>query len=235
MPVKKNIKKGAERQPLILTSFQKQKRQLFYTMAVLIVLSACALFFLSWQFSRLQLLAPHWPQAFFSTLFSGELLQEEEILTLNKESTNFDPLSFVAANDGRSFAYILKNNDSQQVIVNNEAGPIFKEITFMAFSPDAKSFAYTAKQGKKEVAVINGQLGKEYDWIFAPRLFSPDSRYFIYKARQGSKESLVVNHQESRFYDRIYEPFLSQDKKYLVFFALDANKLWRGSLPLNND
>ena len=233
MPIKQKPKKKINQKPLILTSFQKQKRQLFYTMAILIILSACALFFLSWQLSRLQLLSPYWPQSFVSNLFGGELLQEEEIFSLSEAGTNMDPLSFTAANDGRSFAYILKNNDSQQVVVNNEAGPIFKEITFMAFSPDAKSFSYTAKKGNKEVAVINGQVGKEYDWIFAPRLFSPDSRYFIYKARQGSKESLVINHQESRFYDRIYEPFLSQDKAYLVFFALDANKLWRGSLPLN--
>jgi len=211
--------------------FNKEQRQLIWTMLILLIIAASLLLVFSWQLTRLQTFPNLLRNQLLPAMFQGELLSEQNLTNL-PIGNNFDELSFLASPDGRSFAYVLKNNDSQQVVLNESAGPIFTGITFMSFSPDALNFAYTAKKNNKEVAVINGQVGREYDWIFSPRLFSEDSRYFIYKARRDGKEFLVINEKESRAYDRVYNLMLNTDKSILFFFARDGDRLWRGEIPL---
>lgn len=230
MPAQKKIKKKKA-----LTTLQLQQRTLLWTMLGLSFLASMLLFFLSWQFSRLKILPSFWQDRFLPALFQGEVLSEQGVANIPASDPSFEKLSFVSAPDGLSFAYILKNENRQQLIINERAEPFFDNISFMTFSPDSQSFAYIAKEGKKEVAVINGEKGRSYDWIFVPRFFSPDSRYFIYKARRENKDVLVINNQESRAYDRIYEPIISSDKQAVIFFALDGDKLWRGSIPLDFD
>lgn len=216
----------------IIPVFNKQQRRLVWTMAVLTVIAAGLLLVFSWRLSRLNFL-PAWSSlSVLPALFQGETMRETAVATLPVFSST-EELSFLSSPDGRNFAYILNNNQSQQLVLNEKAGPIVDSVTFMAFSPDSRSFAYTYKLKDKERAVINGLVGKEYDWIFNPRFFTPDSRYFIYKAREKGKDRLVINSQESRLYDRIYEPFLSPDKATLIFFARDGERLWRGEIPLN--
>ncbi len=211
--------------------FDKNQQRLLWTMLALTVLASFFLAALSWHLSRLDWIPKLTQQKVLPILFDGETLSETAVTALPADKS-FDELSFLAANDGRGFAYILKNGDTQQLILNEKAGPLFKAITFMAFSPDGQNFAYTAKRNNKELAVINGVEGKEYDWIFNPRFFSPDNRFFIYKARAQGKDVLVINQQESRSYDRIYDPMLSADKKAMIFFAREGDRLWRGEIPL---
>lgn len=217
-----------------LTDFQKQQRYLLWLMLFLTFIASSFLFFLSWQFSRLDLLSPFLKNNLLPLMSASEILEERPMSFLPSREDGLQRLSFQASPDGRSFAYILKNNDSQQVVLNERAGPLFDEIMYMSFSPDSKKFAYIAKKDKKMWPVINGEIGQPYDFILQPRLFSPDSRYFIYKARKGTKDVLVINGRESRSYDFIYNPFVSADNSSIVFFALDNNRLWRGEIPLLN-
>jgi hypothetical protein len=207
--------------------FSQEQRQLIWTMLVLLIIAAALLFIFSWQLTRLKVLPNLVKTQVSSSLFKGELLSEQNLATL-PSGDNFDELSFLASPNGRHFAYILKNNESQQLVLDEKAGPIFSGITFMVFSPDSTNFAYIAKKSDKEVVVINGQVGREYDWIFSPRLFSVDSRSFIYKARRDGKEFLVINEKESSAYDRIYDimpsPVLSVDIRYFIYKARRDNK-----------
>lgn len=215
----------------IIPVFENNQRRLIWTTAVLIAISAVLLLFFSWRLSRLRIISPLSSLPALPSLFKGEAMTEEPVAALPIFSAS-EELSFLSSPDGRSFAYILNNQQSQQLVLNEKAGPLVENITFMAFSPDSRSFAYTYKEKGKEKAVINEIAGKDYDWIFNPRFFTPDSRYFIYKARQKGKDVLVVNDRESRPYDRIYEPALSPDKSALIFFARDGERLWRGEIPL---
>ena len=220
------------RQKKIIPIFDKQQRRLVRTTAILTVISACLLLTLSWRLSRLNLFPVLASLPALPSLFQGEVMTETPVAALPVFSGS-EELSFLSSPDGRNFAYILNSGQSQQLVLNEKAGPIVDNITFMAFSPDSRSFAYTYKQDGKERAVINDAVGKQYDWIFNPRFFTPDSHYFIYKARKNGKDVLVVNDQESRAYDRIYEPALSPDKASLIFFARDGERLWRGEIPLS--
>lgn len=237
--VKKNSNRKAKPEllkvikPKISTA-QKQKRQLLWLMLILTILASSFLFFLSWQFSRLDALSPFLKNSFLPLISKGEILEEKPMSFLPSKEDGWQRLSFQPSPDGYSFAYILKNNDTEQVVLNEVAGPLFEEIVFMSFSPDSKSFAYIAKKDKKMWPVINGEIGAPYEFILQPRLFTPDSRYFIYKVRKGTKDVLVINGRESRSYDFIYNPFVTSDNSALVFFALDNNRLWRGEVALSN-
>lgn len=215
-----------------LSPFQKQQRYLLWLMLLLTALASFFLFFLSWQFSRLDVLSPFLKNKLLPLMSASEILEEQPMSFLPSREDGLQRLSFQASPDGRSFAYILKNNDSEQVVLNEIAGPLFEEIMFMSFSPDSQNFAYIAKKDKKMWPVLNGEIGQAYDFILQPRLFSPDSRYFIYKARKGVKDVLVINGRESRPYDLIYNPFVNTDNTTIVFFGLDNNRLWRGEIPL---
>jgi hypothetical protein len=237
-PVKKisQKKKPAKSLPVAsartISPLQKQQRYLLWLMLFLTALASAFLFFLSWQFSRLDVLSPFLKNSFLPLMSKGEVLEERPMSFLPSREDGLQRLSFQSSPDARSFAYILKNNDSEQVVLNEVAGPLFDEIMFMSFSPDSQNFAYVAKKDRKMWPVVNGDIGEAYDFILEPRLFSPDSRYFIFKARKGSKDVLVINGRESRSYDLIYNPFLVSDNSAIAFFALDDNRLWRGEIPL---
>lgn len=213
-------------------SLRKKQRYLLWLMLLLTILSSSFLFFLSWQFSRLDVLSPFFKRNLLPLMSAGSVLEERKMSLMPSREEGLQRLSFQVSPDGRSFAYILKNDETEQVVLNEVAGPLFETIRFMSFSPDSKNFAYIAKKDNRFVAVVNGEINKAYDFILEPRLFSPDSRYFIYKARKGTKDILVINGQETRSYDFIYNPFVVSDGKAIVFFALDNNLLWRGEIPL---
>jgi hypothetical protein len=217
-----------------ISSFQMQQRRLVWLMLLLTALASLFMFFLSWQFSRLDVISPFLRNNLLPLMSAGEILEERPMSFLPSREDGLQRLSFQVSPDGRSFAYILKNNESEQVVLNEIAGPLFDEIIFMSFSPDSKNFAYIANKDRKAWPVINGEIGQAYDFILEPRLFSPDSRYFIYKARKGTKDVLVINGRESRPYDLIYNPFVTSDNSAIVFFALDGNRLWRGEIPLSD-
>jgi len=159
----------------------------------------------------------------------------EGTFTVPEDQTNFDALTFLAAPNGNSFAYVLKEINTERVALNGQPGSAYDKITFMMFSPDGRHFAYGAKQGGKEVVVLDGQPGKLYDWTLPPRFFTPDSRYFVYKTRIEAGDILVFNNGESRAYDTIYPLFISADGEELVYFGRVGRQFWRTSLALDKD
>lgn len=216
-------------------TFDKNQRRLTWTMLFLTVLAAIFLFILSYRLRRLEPLPLPTPAAIIPALFQGETFSETALLELPALAAAGES-SFLASPDGRRFAYVLKTESSQQLVLDESAGPLVDKITFWSFSADSKHFAYTVKEGSKEWAIVDGVPGTRYDWIFSPRFFTPDSAYFVYKARvSGGKDVLVVNGRETRAYDRIYEPIISPEKDALIFFARDGQQLWRGEVPLRPD
>ncbi len=171
------------------------------------------------------------PDKSLPPLVPAGALKEEALMPLPGEA-GFDEVSFLASPDGLGYAYISEADDGLRVVLNGEAGPVFDDITSMAFSPDGQRFAYTAKQAGQELAVIDGQAGESYDWIFRPRFFTSDSRYYVYKARNGTDNYLVINDEASRPYEHLYDPFVLSDGSALVFFAISDGQLWRGQIPL---
>lgn len=160
-------------------------------------------------------------------------LESEEFLDLSLiTSDEVNNLSFLNSPDGSKFAVVVKADNKEAVLVNDELGPFYDAITFIVFSPNSRHLAYGAKVGNKEMVVLNNKEGKLYDWIFAPRFFSPDSNYFIYKARESAGEFLVFNEKESPVYERIYNPFISSDQKAVIFYSRRGDKIYKSLLQL---
>lgn len=164
-------------------------------------------------------------------------IKESFYFTIPAEQESFDPLTFKASPDGRSFAYVLRNGNQVGVVLNGRAEPLYDAVTFTSFSPDGQKFAYGVKIGGQEKVVIDGVAGQAYDYTFyisPARSFTPDSRYFIYKARNSQGDQMVVNNTwTSRAYERIYEPVLSGDGSQLIYYGLIGDKIWRTAIDLD--
>jgi hypothetical protein len=177
--------------------------------------------------------------SFVEPMVGGEA-GASEILSLPGDQINNIDTSFQTSPDGASFAYIVKTDAGQAVVLNGQSGRFYPEITFMTFSPDSRRFAYGAKSRDGERVVLDGQEGKLYDWIFTPRFFTPDSGYFVYKTRTDKGDVLVFNTSETQPYDQIYEPLLSADQVYnpliksdkirLIYYGRRGSTLWQGVL-----
>lgn len=168
---------------------------------------------------------------------SGGQIEEAAYFTIPEGQESFDPLTFKASPDGRSFAYVLKVGNRLGVVLNGRAEPLYEAVTFTSFSPDGQRFAYGVKIGGQEKVVIDGVPGPAYDYTFyisPARSFTPDSRYFIYKARSSQGDQMVVNNTwTSQAYERIYDPVLSADGSQLVYYGLIGDKIWRTVIDLD--
>lgn len=161
-------------------------------------------------------------------------VNEEEYFSIPTAHKDFDDLSFASSPDGRSFAYVLKNNDLETLAINGRAMASYAKISFIRFSDNGTRLAYGAKVRNKEMVVLDGREGKLYDWIFEPYFFTPDNKYFIYKARNDKGEMIVFNNWESQAYDKIYQVFLTPDKSQLVYFAKKNQVIWRTTVNLKD-
>src|SRR5262249_13851344 len=95
--------------------------------------------------------------------------------------------------DGRRIAIVKANNQGSstataQLTVDGQAGPMFGQITRMAFSPDSKHFAYvgistvpvsgTGKEGGY-ILMVDGVQKGDYPEV-ADLQFSPDSQHLFH-------------------------------------------------------
>ena len=201
---------------------------LFVSIFILLLLSAFLMFLPSKQKIVFD------GQSYFrenkNNLSSQINLTVEEIpsLDLGFEET----IKSVSSLDGLKLARVLKENDKEAILLNNDLSPFYDKITFMSFSPNSQHFAYAVKNNNKEFVVINGKEGKHYDWIFSPFTFTADSNYFIYKSKNSLGYFLIINEEETKSYDYIYEPFVNQDGDTLIFYARRGSKLFKSSLKL---
>jgi len=209
----------------------KEQRRLVITMLVLLAIAGALLFGFAWRLHRWPALTARVGIESLPALSStAESMVETAVADL-PDSDDFDDVSFVGSPNGLSYALVTKT-DGVRVVYNGVAGPKFDSINYLSYSPDGNNFAYTARREYMQVAVINGVEGKEYGWIFEPRLFTKDSQAFVYKARDDRGDMIVVNGVESQPYERIYDLKLTPDEKSLVFFARQNGQLWRGQIPL---
>lgn len=169
------------------------------------------------------------------TFLSEDLtISEREFMTLPAGVTGFENLNFINSPDGSKFAFVVKRDSKEAVLLNGDLGPFYDKITFMAFSPDSSRFAYGVKVGYDDMVVLDGLPGKIYDWIFLPRFFSPDSQYFIYKARSSEGDFLVFNETEGAVYEQIYQPFVSDDNSSVIFYSRRGTQIYKSVLELNS-
>lgn len=162
------------------------------------------------------------------------IIEESEFMTLPIGGSGFEGLNFLNSPDGEKFAFIVKQDNKQAVLLNGDLGPFYDSITFMAFSPDSRRFAYGARIGSDEMVVLDGLPGKIYDWVFLPRFFSPDSQYFIYKARTLEGDFLVFNEMEGKIYEQIYQPFVNSDNSALIFYSRNEQQIYKSVLQLSS-
>lgn len=161
------------------------------------------------------------------------IIEETEFMTLPNGDASFENLNFLNSPDGSKFAFIVRQDTKEAVLLNGDLGPFYDKITFMAFSPDSSRFAYGAKVGIDEMVVLDGLPGKVYDWVFLPRFFSPDSKYFLYKARSAEGDFLVFNETEGKVYEQIYQPFVNSDESALIFYSRNGQQIYKSILKLN--
>jgi len=155
------------------------------------------------------------------------IIEESEFMTLPSDGASFENLSFLNSPDGSKFAFIVRQDAKEAVMLNGDLGPFYDKITFMAFSPNSSRFAYGAKVGIDEMVVLDGLPGKIYDWTFLPRFFSPDSQYFVYKARSTEGDFLVFNETEGKVYEQIYQPFVNKDESALIFYSRNGQQIYK--------
>ena len=162
------------------------------------------------------------------------IIEEYEFMTLPSSNSSFENLNFLNSSDGSKFAFIVRKDNKEAVLLNGDFGPFYDKISFMAFSPDSRRFAYGARVGSDEMVVLDGLPGKIYDWVLSPRFFSPDSRYFVYKARTSEGDFLVFNESEGKIYEQIYQPFFNNDNSALIFYSRNGRQIYKSILKLDS-
>ncbi len=161
-----------------------------------------------------------------------EDIEEEEIFSIPESQAGFNDLSFISSPDGKSFAYIIKQEGGEKVVFNGQAGELYDSITFLVFSSDSRHFAYGVKKEGKESVVLDGQVSEAYDWIFKPYFFTPDSKHFVYKVRTDQGEMVVLDNKNGAIYDYVYAPFITTEGDKLVYYSRTNDKLWRTVVEL---
>jgi len=167
---------------------------------------------------------------------AAEALERE---VSEKKITTIAPYSFVAGSirvspDGRSFAYVGKENGKRFVSVDGVKGKLYHWVnSWIEFSPDSKHLAYFAMSapddGDDVFAVVDGVEGKRYDGIGAKTYsFSPDGAHFVYAAGRDGKQYVVLDGNEQGPFDQIGDRSLvfSPDGSRLAYAGLRGGKVY---------
>lgn len=164
---------------------------------------------------------------------NNALLTEKEFMILPDRDNIASVNNYAVSPDGKDFAFIIKKDGKEAVVLNGETGPFYQAITFLSFSPDSQHFAYGVKTAGSEAVVRDNKLGAMFDWVLAPYFYTPDSQYFVHKSKDIRGEFLVFNDTSSNVYDQIYTLFIDEDDK-LGFYARRGDIIYKVSLELED-
>ena len=140
--------------------------------------------------------------------------------------------------DSQRLAYAGKvGEDGWRVVVDGEAGPVYRIVQNIVFSPDSKRVGYYAWEKDGYRAVVNGVEKPACRWAEdTPVLFSPDSARLAYvnsrsiravtrwEQEHCEKQWVVVDGRSGREYDRVGRPVFSPDSKHVAYAARKNDK-----------
>lgn len=155
----------------------------------------------------------------------GEInLRETRLAAIPQDYDKWVKISF--SGDGQQVFYGVEKNGKKFIVVGNEPGKAYEDISFMVNSPDGRRFAFGGMTGgKKRLVVDNKELRDLYHEEVAPAAFSPDGRFVACEVG-GLKEKkwfIVVSDGENEIYrskvypDTFRSPSFSPDGRLLVF------------------
>jgi WD40 repeat protein len=153
--------------------------------------------------------------------------------------------------DGSHIAYTAQDLNGWMVVVDDEKGEYYHDITIdsVVFSPDSSRIAYVAQTVSGEelkesgeqlteaetsydrfVVVTDGEAGKEYRGIGMNSLtFSPDSTKVVYAGFTPDREAFIVlNDKEIGPYDDIgnITPLFNPDGSMLIYTVQLENEMF---------
>jgi len=115
--------------------------------------------------------------------------------------------------------YPIKTGCKKVVIVNEEEGKAYDDITSFIFSPDSQKLVYEAVKERNFLMVVNG---KEEDGHYP--IFSPDSQKTAFIVSEGNKRFVVVNGKKGKAYDLIHDITFSPDSQEIAYVAEKEDK-----------
>jgi len=140
-----------------------------------------------------------------------------------------DSRSLVLSPDRRHVAYVVRQGDSQFVVLDDNAHAPYRAIGIgsVIFSANGKSVAYVALQGTETLAVLNGKEHARYADIGDRSIvLSQDGRRVAYAAKRAAGQWLVrVDNVETETYDEIGTVLFSPNGRR-VAYAAKADGQW---------
>ena len=125
-----------------------------------------------------------------------------ETLYINgKETASNEKISFIEfSSDGQRFAYGIKNNKKDQVVLDGQAGQVYDWI-FMPyfFTPDNRYFVYKARKDEGDVIVFNNIESKAYDKIYSIFVTSNKKQLVFYARKALEIWKVTVNLDDLSF------------------------------------
>jgi WD40 repeat protein len=160
-------------------------------------------------------------------------------------------LSLVFNSQRNQFAYSIRQNGKQFVVLNGKEQKHYDEAFDTVFSPDDKHVSHRAREKGEWFMIFDGKEEKRYDGI-GFQVFSPDSRVFSYIAYSASTgfQFPVFNGGEGEGFDSAWNIVFSPNslrsgyigrKGANVFAIIDGRKskpypaVWLGELTFNAD
>lgn len=136
-------------------------------------------------------------------------------------------------------ACIYKEGDKKYVVVDENKGKLYDEITGLKFSPDGRHYVYAAwtdlGPDRTVHVVSDGQEQKEYQWA-KDIIFSPNSEHIAYSAgiKRKKERCIVVDVNEGKKYVleltkpnfNVSPPVFSPDSKHVGYVVEMGNQSW---------
>ena len=145
---------------------------------------------------------------------SSSSLQKEEIID-NASNPTYSP-------DGKSFAYVVWDNDGTYFIMKDGVKySKYKDISHLTYSLDGKSFAYIAKKMNDEHIIVKDWIeSSEYTGI-TDLTYSPDWKSFAYVAWDNQKAFVVKDGIAFPKHSNVWKLTYSPDWTNLVYSVYD--------------
>ncbi|MEZ5498261.1 MAG: hypothetical protein R3E77_02405 [Steroidobacteraceae bacterium] len=127
----------------------------------------------------------------------------------------------VLSENGKGFAYSVRSDSGQLVVVNGVAGKEYDAVASLTLSNDGKRSAYSAQHDGKLVAVVDGKEGPSVEALSAFN-FSPQGRHVAYVARIGGAMRMVLDQvPEAAAYDAFQKDGMhfSRDDSHYYYLA----------------
>ncbi|MCD4782858.1 MAG: hypothetical protein K8T10_03395 [Candidatus Eremiobacteraeota bacterium] len=169
----------------------------------------------------------------FSPAVYAEEREVTQTLIAEITPTSWIPESMTISPDGKHWAFVMKKNGKELVVIDGKENKEYELILkgaegYIAFSPNSERVIYFAGEDGKQFAVIDGKEGNRYEKAFIEKgsmIFSPDNKKTAYVAGDGDQQFVVLDGKEGeRYGGRITTITFSPDGKREYYIVHSNNK-----------